>query len=123
MQDGKMQEPRGMSDQNKELPQAQQRVLETPHGKVVGASYRWEGGQYCAIHTARGVIGCGVYDIACANEFGMAIAIAKGTPEKPLFEPEDLYEAKIVAASEKAMAMGITQGMTGLDALGKMTGG
>ena len=105
------------------LPHAEQRVLETPHGQAVGASYRWEGGQYCAIHAPRGLIGCGVYDIGCANEFGMAFAIAKGTPEKPLFEPEDLYEARIVAASEPARALGIEEGMTGMEALGKLLRG
>ena len=41
------------------LPQANQRTLDTPFGQAVGASYRWEGGQYCAIHTARGVVACG----------------------------------------------------------------
>ena len=102
------------------LPIARQCVLETPHGQVVGASYRWSGGQYCAIHTSRGVIGCGVYDIACANEFGMAFAIAKGTPEHPLFEPEDLYEAKIVAVSEAGRELGVKEGMTGLEALGRL---
>ena len=70
------------------LPSANQRKIETPYGEVIGASYRWDGGQYCAIHTSHGVVGCGVYDIACAEEFGMAFAIAKGTPELPLREPE-----------------------------------
>lgn len=109
-----------MSDTNENLPHAAHRVLETPHGKALGASYRWDGGQYCAIHTARGVIGCGIYDVGCANEFGMAIAIAKGTPENPLCEPEDLYEAKIVAASAMAKELGIREGMSGSEALEKM---
>lgn len=102
------------------LPTANQRTLETPHGQAIGASYRWDGGQYCAIHTAKGIVGCGIYDIACANEFGMAIAIAKGTPANPLREPEDLYEAEIVAASDAAANLGITTGMTGMEALAKM---
>ena len=34
----------------------------------------------------------------------MAVAIARGTPAKPLCEPEDLYQAKIVEASEPAQA-------------------
>ncbi|HJM62298.1 MAG: hypothetical protein CMN05_07285 [Roseibacillus sp.] len=102
------------------LPEATQRVVETPHGKAVGSSYRWEGGQYCAIHTSRGVVGCGIYDIACANEFGMAFALAKGTPEQPLLEPEDLYGASIVRVSETARTLGIKEGMTGMAALARM---
>jgi uncharacterized protein YunC (DUF1805 family) len=100
------------------LPKAETRVLETDYGKAVGASFAWDGGQYCAIHTSRGVVGCGIYDIACANEFGMAFALAKGTPEHPLREPEDLYEARIVLVSLPAEELGIRIGMTGREALG-----
>ena len=102
------------------LPVASQRTLHTPHGDAIGASYAWTGGQYCAIHTANGVVGCGLYDMACADEFGMAVAIAKGTPAHPLREPEDLYDAKIVAASGAAQRLGVTQGMTGMQALERM---
>jgi len=105
------------------LPKAEQRVLETPHGKAIGASYRWEGGQYCAIHTERGLVGCGIFSVECADEFNMAFAIAKGTPQSLLIEPEDLYQAKIVAVSRAAQQMGITRGMTGLEAVEKMLAG
>ena len=102
------------------LPEATQRVVETPYGRAMGSSYRWEGGQYCAIHTTRGVVGCGIFDIPCANEFGMAFAVAKGTREHPLLDPEDLYEASIVRVSESARALGIEEGMTGKEALACM---
>jgi uncharacterized protein YunC (DUF1805 family) len=102
------------------LPQAQQRTLETPHGPVIGASYCWEGGQYCAIHTGAGVVGCGIYDLNVADEFGMAFAIAKGTPEHPLREPEDLYDARITAVSRAARDLGIEPGIHGLEAVEKM---
>jgi uncharacterized protein YunC (DUF1805 family) len=102
------------------LPQAVQRTLNTPHGAAIGASYRWPGGQYCAIHTARGLVGCGIFDVHVASEFGMAVAIAKGTPAKPLVEPEDLFPAKIVAVSEPARQLGIVPGMTGEEALEKL---
>src|SRR5690242_5525718 len=97
--------------------QAQQRVLDTPHGQAIGASYEWNGGQYCAIHTARGIVGCGIFDVACANHFDMALAIARGTPQAPLRQPEDLYQARIVAVSDAAARMGIEPGMTGLEAV------
>ena len=103
-----------------QLPRAEHRNLKTPFGTAIGAAYEWNGGQYCAIHTARGVIGCGIYDIGCADEFDMAFAIAKGTPEHPLREPEDLYDAKIIAVSASATRFGISKGMTGLEALQKL---
>ncbi len=94
-----------------------QRVIKTDHGEALGSSYRWPGGQYCAIHTDRGVIGCGLYDISIATRFGMAIAIARGTPAHPLFEPEDLLNARLVEVSDAAQQMGITVDMTGKEAL------
>ena len=103
-----------------QLPKAEHRNLQTPYGEAIGAAYEWDGGQYCAIHTDRGVVGCGIYDINCADEFGMAFAIARGTPEHPLREPEDLYDARIVACSSAASRLGIIEGMTGLEALQKM---
>lgn len=102
-----------------DLPLVVHRQLETPHGPAIGAAYQWDGGQYCAIHTARGVVGCGIYNIQCADEFQMAFAIAKGTPEHPLRQPEDLFEAKIVDVSQQAARLGIQCGMTGLEALHK----
>lgn len=102
------------------LPKAEHRVLDTGHGQAIGASYSWQGGQYCAVHTARGVVGCGIYDIGCADEFGMAFALAKGTPDHPLREPEDLYDATIVRVSRSAADLGIQAGMTGREALRKL---
>lgn len=62
-------------------------------------------------------MGCGIYDIKTAGEFGQAIAIAKGTPENPLVDPEDLFEAKIVDATPKAKELGVEIGMSGHDAV------
>jgi len=92
-------------------------VIQTPDGEALGCSYRWPGGQYCAIHTDRGVLGCGLYDCQTAGRFNMAVAIARGTPERPLKEPEDLLEAKIVEVSQPAADLGIDVGMTGRQAL------
>jgi len=103
--------------------QASQRILHTPHGDVLGCSYRWPGGQYCAIHTERGIVGCGLYDCLTATRFGMAVAIARGTPQQPLVEPEDLLVAIIAEVSEAAAAMGIVAGMTGNDALRQLLKG
>lgn len=99
---------------------SRQEILDLPAGKALGTSYRWPGGQYCAIHTDRGMVACGLYDTRIASRFGMAVAIARGTPEKPLREPEDLFEARIVETSDQAAALGITPGMTGLEALTRL---
>lgn len=104
------------------LPRTVSRPMQFANGCAIGMSHRWQKGQYCSILTAAGIVGCGIYDIKTAGHFGQAIAIARGTPEKPLVEPEDLLEAKIVEATPKALEMGISIGMTGKQAVEKMLG-
>lgn len=103
-----------MSDQ---IPRTSNRELTFDNGKAIGMSHRWHQGQYCTILTAAGIVGCGIYDLVTPAEFGQAIAIAKGTPENPLCEPEDLYEAKIVGCTPRAKELGISEGMTGKEAV------
>ena len=98
------------------LPRTVNRELQFENGTAIGISNRWEKGQYCSILTTAGIVGCGIYDLETAAEFGLAIAIAKGTPENPLVEPEDLYNAKIVGTTPKAESFGIQVGMTGKEA-------
>lgn len=109
-----------MTDQ---LPISTRRELTFENGTAIGTSQRWEGGQYCSIITQKGIVGCGIYDLKTAAEFGQAIAIAKGTPANPLVEPEDLFNAKIVGVTTKAAEMGIEVGMSGREAAEKMLQG
>jgi len=103
-----------MSD---ELPRTSNRTLQFENGTALGMSHRWHKGQYCTILTRAGIVGCGIYDLETPAEFGQAIAIAKGTPENPLAEPEDLFEATIVGATPRAREMGIEIGMPGRQAV------
>ena len=99
------------------IPRTVSRTLEFENGSAIGISNRWNQGQYCSILTPAGIVGCGIYDVETAAEFGQAIAICKGTPEVPLVEPEDLYESLIVGATIRAREMGILDGMTGREAV------
>ena len=99
------------------LPRTTSRPLQFNNGRAIGMSNRWRGGQYCAILTEAGLVGCGIYDVKTAAEFGQSVAIARGTPQKPLVEPEDLFEAKIVEATPQAQELGIRVGMTGREAV------
>lgn len=99
------------------LPRTVNRELKFDNGTAIGVSNRWAQGQYCSILTAAGVVGCGIYDLETAAEFDLAVAIAKGTPAKPLVEPEDLFNAKIVGVTPKARSYGIEIGITGREAV------
>ncbi len=99
------------------LPRTITRPMQFQNGCANGMSHRWQGGQYCSIMTRVGIVGCGIYDLKTAAEFGQAIAIAKGTPDHPLVDPEDLLEAKIVDATPQATQLGIAIGMSGKQAV------
>ena len=98
------------------LPRTTSNPLQFKNGCASGFSHVWANGQYCAIMTKAGIVGCGIYDLKTAAEFGQAIAIAKGTPAHPLVVPEDLLDAKIVDATPRAKEFGITIGMSGREA-------
>ncbi|GAB4144453.1 MAG: hypothetical protein Tsb009_16110 [Planctomycetaceae bacterium] len=102
------------------LPRTTSRELQFENGTGIGISNRWNKGQYCCVLTEAGIVGCGIYDLKTAAEFGQAIAIAKGTPEHPLTEPEDLFEAKIVGVTPRAAELGIETGMPGREAIERM---
>ena len=102
---------------NDSLPRTISRPLQFKNGCAIGISNRWHKGQYCVILTEVGLVGCGIYDVKTAGEFGQAVAIARGTPAKPLVDPEDLFEAKIVDLTPQARELGIQVGMTGREAV------
>jgi uncharacterized protein YunC (DUF1805 family) len=102
---------------NDPLPRTIARPLQFENGCAIGISNRWNRGQYCTILTEAGLVGCGIYDVKTAAEFGQAVAIARGTPQKPLVNPEDLFEARIVEATPQARQLGIAIGMTGREAV------
>lgn len=105
---------------NDTLPRTISRPMQFENGCANGMSHRWQDGQYCSIMTRVGIVGCGIYDVKTAGEFGQVIAIAKGTPQQPLVEPEDLLDATIVDLTEPAKTLGIEIGMTGKDAVEMM---
>ena len=105
---------------NDPLPRSIARPLPFANGCAIGISNRWRQGQYCMILTEAGLVGCGIYDVKTAAEFGQAVATARGTPQKPLVNPEDLLDAKIVEATPQAKGLGIQVGMTGREAVERL---
>ena len=102
------------------LPRSISRPLQFQNGSAIGISNRWHKGQYCVILTEAGLVGCGIYDVKTAAEFGQAVAIARGTPQQPLVNPEDLFDAKIVDATPQAKQLGVRVGMTGREAVERL---
>ncbi|MCA9178485.1 MAG: DUF1805 domain-containing protein [Planctomycetales bacterium] len=103
-----------------DLPTADRETMQFENGMAIGTSQRWRNGQYCSILTPAGIVGCGIYDLQTAAEFGQAIAIAKGTPSCPLVTPQDLLDARIVGVTPQAAELGIEIGCTGREAVERM---
>ena len=80
----------------------------------------WEGGQFVLIIAPKGLVACGVVDPAVMNRFGAAVAVARGTPERPLVTADDLLAARIAEVTDSAAALGIAPGMTGAAALERL---
>ncbi len=89
-------------------------------GTYIGISVKWDEGQYLALQGKKGFVGCGIYNIDVAEKFGFAVAIAKGTPEKPLRTIDDLLQAPITAVTSKAREYGIKEGLSGKEAIKKL---
>ncbi len=68
----------------------------------------------------RGIVGCGIFDLEVCERFGFAVAMAHGTPERPLVVPEDVLAARIDVVSSEARKLGIEPGMTGAVALERL---
>lgn len=87
-----------------------------------GLEVSWEGCQFVMVVARKGLVSCGVIDREVMERFGAAIAIARGTPEKPLVTTEDLLSARIAEVTDEAARLGVSVGMTGREALGQLEG-
>lgn len=86
-----------------------------------GLSVTWEKGQFVLVIADKGLVACGIIDLEVAKKFSFAVAIAHGTPEKPLVTADDLLEAEVSEITPEAEALGVRAGMSGREALDKLT--
>jgi len=98
------------------------KVCPLPNSVVPAQSIEvaWEGGQFVLIVAAKGLLACGVVDPVVMNRFGAAVAVARGTVERPLVTADDLLQARIAEVTDAAQARGITPGMSGTEALQRL---
>jgi len=90
------------------------RDLPVLNGKSLaqGIEASWEGGQWVAIICAKGMVGCGAFDVKLMEEHEQVIAVAHGSVDHHLITCEDLLEAKISGVTKLAREFGVKEGMT-----------
>ncbi len=95
------------------------RTLSVKKGKALaqGIEASWEGGQWVAIICAKGMVGCGAFDVKLMEEHEQVIAVAHGSKEKHLITCEDLLDAKIQGVTKQARKYGVKEGMTAREAV------
>lgn len=91
--------------------------IETKGTPALGIEASWLDSQFVMIILNKGLVACGVIDMAVMERAGAAIAVIRGTPEKSLIVVDDLLSAKIQEVTEKAESLGVKVGMTGREAM------
>ena len=81
-----------------------------------GIEASWASGQWVAIICAKGMVGCGAFDVELMQEHEQVICVAHGSLEKHLVTCEDLLEARVQGVTKLARDLGVKDGMTGREA-------
>jgi len=88
-------------------------MLETKQiGDWTGILVRLRNANLVMIVAEKGFVACGYLNIETAEKLGDALALVTGVKTF-----DDVLEAEVIKASSKAREFGVTEGMTGKEAL------
>ncbi|MHC4266086.1 MAG: DUF1805 domain-containing protein [Planctomycetota bacterium] len=87
------------------------KTFETPNGQVEGVQTKWEGFNVLLVTGPRGFLACPAIDVDACQGYGVAAAIVESTPDNPIGTLERFPNRKVTKANDKAMELGITEGM------------
>ena len=87
------------------------KVYQTPNGLVEGVQVKWSGFNILLAAGTKGFLACPAIDVDACEEYGIATAIIKSTPDNPIGTLERFSNRKVTKANAKAEALGIKEGM------------
>jgi uncharacterized protein YunC (DUF1805 family) len=67
--------------------------------------------------SARGLLGCGAIHVAALQKFGLPAARVRPTSSPSVRDLQDLLDGEVIEANPAAVALGVSVGMTGREAL------
>jgi uncharacterized protein YunC (DUF1805 family) len=72
------------------------------------------------VKTEKGLVGCGAVDVQALEKFGYPAAKVRPSAGPSIRTVDDILTGTIAAANGPARALGITEGMSGREALGRL---
>lgn len=93
------------------------KVIEVNKKIAQGIQLKWGSGWCIVISAPKGLVTCGAIDDKTLQEFGIAAARVKGTPESPINNIEDLLGRTVTNINAGAESLGIRVGMLAKKAL------
>jgi len=84
----------------------------SPIGKWTGVLVRLGNADMVVIVASKGFVGCGYFSVETAENVGDALAVVRNVSSF-----EDVLKAKVSAVTSKAKALGVREGMSGMQAL------
>lgn len=93
------------------------KIVEVNKKVAQGVQLKWGSGWFIFVSAPKGLVTCGAIDDKTLQEFGIAAARVKGTPELPINSIEDLLERSVTDVNVEAESLGIRIGMLAKEAL------
>jgi uncharacterized protein YunC (DUF1805 family) len=91
-------------------------TFQTPNGPVEGIQTKWEGFNILVVTGTKGFLACPAIDVEACQRYGVAAALVESTPDNPIGTLERFANRKVTKPNQKAEELGITEGMTAIDA-------
>jgi uncharacterized protein YunC (DUF1805 family) len=92
------------------------KTYQTPNGLVEGVQTKWSGFNILLVTGPKGFLACPAIDVGACQGYGVAAAIVESTPDNPISTLERFPNRKVTKVNEKALALGIKEGMDVTDA-------
>lgn len=92
------------------------KTFQTKNGLVEGVQTKWAGFNILLVTGSKGFLACPAIDVGACERYGVAAALVESTPNNPIGTLDRFSNRKVTKTNAKAQALGITEGMSVIDA-------